>query len=233
MPNYIFGRNTVNIAINSKKILVNKIFTNESTYDLYKNLHPNVEVVEKSFLDELSESASNQGVAADVSSYQYVGLTDIIEKSNKSESYKIAILDQVKDARNLGAIIRSAYAFGVDAMIIMDKRQALVNEFTHKTSAGASLLMDIVKVPNLNNTIKKLKENEFWIYSTDLKAKTTLKNIDFDKKSCVVIGSEDKGTSQLILKNSDFTFKIDMPREFDSLNASVAASIVFYKLNDQ
>lgn len=230
MENYIYGKNVVKIALGSKKVSVKQIYLSENNRTEF-NQKIDIKSVNKSFLDNLSNDSNHQGVVAKIDGYNYLGFSDFESKYKNKENINIAILDQITDAGNFGAIIRSAYSFGIDAIFILDKRQSLVTPVTHKTSAGASLLMDIVKVKNLNNLILKLKDLGFWIYSTDLKTDEYLSNIEFDKKSCVVIGSEGKGVSPLLLKNSDFIFKIKMKNNFDSLNASVAASIIFHYLS--
>ncbi|NQX83598.1 MAG: 23S rRNA (guanosine(2251)-2'-O)-methyltransferase RlmB [Mycoplasmataceae bacterium] len=230
MENYIYGKNVVKIALDSKKVNIKEIYLSENVSNDFDS-KLNVKYVKKSFLDDLTHKANHQGIVAKIEGYNYLGFSDFESKYKDKDQINVAILDQITDAGNFGAIIRSAYSFGVDAIFILDKRQSLVTPVTHKTSAGASLLIDIVKVKNLNNLTSKLKDLGFWIYATDLKTNDYLSDVDFDKKSCVVIGSEGKGVSPLLLKNSDFIFKIKMKNNFDSLNASVAASIIFHHLS--
>lgn len=118
------------------------------------------------------------------------------------------ILDEITDPHNLGAIIRSAEAFGVHGIIIPKRRAVGVNATVVKTSAGAVEHMKIAKVSNINNTIRNLKERGLWIVGTDVNGGKSFEEIDYDFPVALVIGNEGKGVSKLVLQNCDFVVKI-------------------------
>ncbi len=150
------------------------------------------------------------------------------------EIQTILILDEIEDARNFGAILRNALAFDVDLVVYKDTHQAPINDLVIKTSLGAIHQLRLAKVPNITNAITKLKDAGFWIYSTCLEEDSQdLNKVQFDKKSAIVIGNEDRGVSPLVIKNSDFKVKIGMNEKIQSLNVSVATGIVLQKVYSQ
>lgn len=148
----------------------------------------------------------------------------------KKEKPFLLILDEITDPHNLGAIIRSAEAFGVHGIIIPKRRAVGVNATVVKTSAGAVEHMRIAKVSNINNTIRDLKERGLWIVGTDVNAEKSFEELNYDFPVAFVIGNEGKGVSKLVLQNCDFVVKIPMKGKINSLNASVAASILIYQV---
>ena len=140
------------------------------------------------------------------------------------------MLDHLEDVHNLGAIIRTCEAAGVDAIIIPENREVLVNGSVIKTSAGCAYQMDIVKVVNLARTIDYLKDNNYWVVGTSLDTELDYREVDYSGNICLVIGNEGKGISPLISKKCDFITKIPMYGRTNSLNASVAAGIMIYEV---
>ena len=152
-----------------------------------------------------------------------------IEEFYKLDKGKIVILDHLEDPHNLGAIIRTVEASGIDGIIIPKNRTVEANETVAKTSVGALYNVKISQVSNLNQTIKKLKENGFWIIGTDMDG-SDYRTIDYPDKCALVIGSEGFGMSRLIKESCDYIVKIPMNGQINSLNASVAAGIMIYEL---
>ena len=157
--------------------------------------------------------------------YKYTSLNKILNKENAS----VIILDHILDPHNFGAIIRTAVAASFDAIIIPNDRQVEVNSTVVKTSVGAVFDIDIISVTNLNNTIKTLKDNGFWIYGTIMNGED-YREVDYNGKVCLVIGNEKKGISKLVKENCDFLVSIPITSKIDSLNASVAAGILIYEV---
>lgn len=195
-----------------------------------------VKEVDKKKLDNLSENANHQGVVALISEFKYYDIEKLIKdikenKENGKNSFVI-ILDKIEDPHNLGAIIRSAHLSGADAVIIQNRRSAQVTQTVEKTSAGATSYTNIVRVANLNETIEKLKSVGMWIYALDM-GKEYYFNTDLTGDVALVVGNEGKGVSTLVKKNSDFVISIPMSGQIDSLNASVASSIVMFEVVKQ
>lgn len=186
--------------------------------------------VQKSKLDEISETKNHQGVIAIVPPFEYCDIYDILEYAKeKEEKPFILILDGIEDPHNLGSIIRTAETAGVHGIIIPKRRNALVNSTVVKVSAGATAYVKIARVNNINETIKKLKDSGLWVIGTDGAAKTEYYNQDLKGPLAIIIGSEGFGMSKLVKENADILIKIPMKGEITSLNASVSAGIVIYE----
>ncbi len=173
------------------------------------------------------------GICAKVSNYSYSDL-DLFLSKNTGKKTKLIILDNITDIGNFGAIIRSAFAFEFDGIIIPKHRSAEVNKDVSRTSAGALEEIKIFQVSNIVQSIKNLKENGFWIYGTDVgngKNIIPVGKMEFTFPMALILGSEDRGISRLSRENSDFLVKIDINKELDSINVSVAAGIIFYEIN--
>ena len=192
-----------------------------------KDMKIMIKVVDKNKLDEMSESKNHQGIIAVANEYRYFELEKILEQTREKAGFFL-ILDEIEDPHNLGAIIRSAEASGVDAIIIPKRRACQVNATVEKTAAGATSHIKIVRVTNLAQTIEKLKESGIWIYSVDMDGADYTKT-DLKGKIALVIGNEGKGISRLVKEKSDFTVSIPMKGHINSLNASVAASILMFE----
>lgn len=192
-----------------------------------KDMKIMIKVVDKNKLDEMSESKNHQGIIAVANEYRYFELEEILEQTREKAGFFL-ILDEIEDPHNLGAIIRSAEASGVDAIIIPKRRACQVNATVEKTAAGATSHIKIARVTNLAQTIEKLKESGIWIYSVDMDGADYTKT-DLKGKIALVIGNEGKGISRLVKEKSDFTVSIPMKGHINSLNASVAASILMFE----
>ena len=192
-----------------------------------KDMKIMIKLVDKNKLDEMSESKNHQGIIAVANEYRYFELEEILEQTREKAGFFL-ILDEIEDPHNLGAIIRSAEASGVDAIIIPKRRACQVNATVEKTAAGATSHIKIVRVTNLAQTIEKLKESGIWIYSVDMDGADYTKT-DLKGKIALVIGNEGKGISRLVKEKSDFTVSIPMKGHINSLNASVAASILMFE----
>lgn len=187
-----------------------------------------IKTVDKAKLDEMSESKHHQGVIALISGYEYYELDDVLSESS-SGSRCFLILDEIEDPHNFGAIIRTAESVGIDAIIIPKRRSAQVNATVEKTSAGASSYVKIVRVANLAQAIDKMKKSGIWIYSLDMDGQSYLKT-DLKGDIALVVGNEGRGISRLIKEKSDFVLSIPMKGKIQSLNASVAASVLMYEV---
>lgn len=237
----IEGRNPVLELIESGKD-INKIFIQAGerngsiTKIIAKAKEKRIVMVEvqKTKLDEMSETKNHQGVIAIVPPFEYCDVYDILEYAKeKEEKPFIIILDGIEDPHNLGSIIRTAETAGAHGIIIPKRRAAAVNATVAKTSAGAVEHVKIARVSNLNDTIKYLKDEGVWIYGTDGTAKTMYYTQDFKSATALVIGSEGFGMSDLVKKNCDELIKIPMKGKITSLNASVSAGIIMYEVVKQ
>jgi 23S rRNA (guanosine2251-2'-O)-methyltransferase len=235
------GRNAVRELLNSGRD-INKIFIQKgerhgSILEIIAKAKEGkllIQEVDKNKLDQMAQSDNHQGVIAIVPPYDYCDVDDILDYAkSKNENPFILILDGIEDPHNMGSIIRTAECCGVHGIIIPKRRSCSVNSTVNKTSAGAVEYMKIARVTNLNDTIKYLKENDVWIYGTDMNGSKYYTDEKYNGGVGIVIGSEGYGMSDLVKKNCDFLIKIPMKGKINSLNASVSAGIVMYEVMNQ
>ncbi len=151
------------------------------------------------------------------------------------EEATVVILDNVTDPHNIGAVLRSCDQFGAQLLIVPSHNSTAhvrENEIIARTSAGASAWVSIATVANLNRSIEQLKEAGFWIYGADAGG-VSLQEIKFDKKTCIVMGSEGSGMNKLVAQNCDTIVSIPTCGKLDSLNVSVAAGVLLYERHRQ
>ena len=206
-----------------EKIILQEGFSDNEILSLIEKRNINVITKQKRDIDRLI-SGVHQGILLYIPDYQYSS----IETAYNDDV--VVILDHLEDPHNLGAIIRTCEAAGVDAIIMPKDRQVQINSTVMKTSVGTLDNMDIVSVSNLVNAIDTLKQNGFWVVGTALEDSVDYREIDYSGKIALVIGNEGSGMSQLVKKNCDFIAKIPMYGTTNSLNASVAAGIMIYEL---
>ena len=231
--NLVYGRNPVKEALRSNKVI--KVFTAPGFSDkeitpLILENHIVVRVVSREELDSKSNGGIHQGIVAEVKQYEYIDFDEIVRRSRKETVPVIVILDGINDTHNLGAILRSCDVFNVTGVLIPKHNQVPLNATVAKASAGAINYVPVAQVGSLNQTIQKLKDNGFWVVSTDGSAKIDYSQLTYDFPVALVIGSEGKGVSPLVIKNSDYVVKIPQYGHVNSLNASVAAGILLARI---
>ncbi|WP_457548766.1 23S rRNA (guanosine(2251)-2'-O)-methyltransferase RlmB [Archaeoglobus sp.] len=168
-----------------------------------------------------------RGVMAEVSPIKYKDVDTIVDKCVREGSF-ILFLDSVEDPQNMGAIMRSAEFFGCAGVVIPKRRCVQVNETVAKVSAGAVFHLDIARVENLANTLKKLKKFGITVVGADLDGEP-LRNVDLSPPLAIVVGGEDKGLSKPVKKRCDFIAKIEGCGKINSLNLAVAGAIVMFE----
>ena len=231
--NLIYGKNPVIEAIRAKKaikVFVVNNFNDQKILSLIKDSHLNVVNISSLEMDKMCDGV-HQGVAAELKPYQTVSLEEIIIKAKKKEKKIIVMLDNISDPHNLGAIMRSADVFEASGIIIPKHNSVTLNATVAKTSAGAINYVPVAVVNNLNQAIKTLKDEGYWVVSTDGSAELSYSSIKYDFPVVIIIGSEGKGVSPLVLKNSDYIVKIPQYGHVNSLNASVAAGILLAEVH--
>lgn len=189
-----------------------------------------IQYVEKQYITKQASTSSHQGVIAYTSSYQYAELEDVIYRANiRKEDLFIIILDGIEDPQNLGAIIRTADAVGAHGVIIPKRRAVGLTATVVKASAGAVEHVPVVRVSNLVQCIKQLKDLGLWIAAAHMEGDQYYKT-DLKGNIALVIGSEGKGISKLVLENCDLKVKMPMKGKITSLNASAAAAVLMYDI---
>jgi len=176
-------------------------------------------------------SASHQGVAAFVSLITYVDIAEIIGQiTERQEIPLLLLLDGVTDVRNFGAIARSAECAGVHAIVIPAKGAAPINADALKTSAGALTRIPVCRVPNLRTALYYLKDSGIQIVSATEKATKLVYDCEFKHSTAIIMGAEDVGVSEAVLKLSDEKVKIPLQGEIQSLNVSAATAVVLFEV---
>lgn len=233
----ILGRNPVMEAIKSGRaidtILISGGDKKGSINSIISNARKNsitIKEVDDKRLDFLSNDGIHQGIIALAAVKEYSKIDDIFNLAeSRNEKPFIIILDEIEDPHNLGAIIRSAECAGAHGVIIPKRRSAGLSYTVGRASAGAVEHMHVVRVTNITDTIKTLKEKNVWVYGADMKGEDYLK-CNFEGSIALVIGNEGKGIGRLVSENCDVLVSMPIKGEIDSLNASVAAGILMYKV---
>ena len=239
--NFIYGRNPVEELLQNRADQVEKVYINRKLnkqsfseiLSLASNNRVPVVEVPGSKLYELVGKVNDQGVVAAISQIKYEEFEDWLDRIEPNENTGILLLDEIEDPHNFGAILRTAAASGMDAVIVPKHRQAPVSAAVYKTSAGTAGRIPIVRAVNLNQAILTLKENKFWIAGMDMDGDSLLWEQTFDVPMAFVIGNEGRGMRKKTGEHCDFLLTIPMYNNVESLNASVSAALVCYEWRRQ
>jgi len=194
---------------------------------LAKNANLAIKEVARGVLDIITGTTNHQGVGLVIKEYQYTKFDDLLNKAKNPAL--IVGMDGVTDPHNLGAIVRSASAFGADGVVIPERRNASMTGSAWKSSAGAAARMPISQVTNLVRSIEDAKKAGFFVVGLDAEGQESLPEFSLAKDSVyVIVGSEGKGLSRLVREKCDLILSIPMSSEMESLNASVATAIVMH-----
>lgn len=241
MTHTIYGKNPVKEALDAG-LPIQKIFMaaggkqkrDQKIEQLARQRGIPIRFVDRKKLIELAGHEGTQGIVAVTIEYEYRDAEEVFQNAErKNDPPLIAILDEIQDPHNLGAIIRSAEAFGFHGIFIPKDRSAGLSDVVAKTSAGAIAHMPIVRVTNLARELDELKEKGIWIAGADQDAQESFYQSNLKGPLGVVIGSEGKGLRRLIREKCDFLVRIPMVGKMNSLNASVAAALIFAEVRRQ
>lgn len=234
--NYIYGRlsslNCLNVS-KVKSVYLQKNFSDKNIISAIskKGLKPNY--VDLETLNKMSNNGNHQGIIVEIYPHEYCSVEEIINNPNNKEQPLILILDEIEDPQNFGAILRSCDAFGVDGIIVKNKNQVPLNWTVAKVSTGAIEYVKVAQVANLNNVIRTLKDKGYWIYAADGSGDEMYQNVDYSGPIALIVGSEGRGISKLVMQNSDFIIKIPMIGHVNSLNVSVSTGILLSRIRNK
>ncbi|USS91531.1 23S rRNA (guanosine(2251)-2'-O)-methyltransferase RlmB [Fructobacillus americanaquae] len=235
-PAFIYGHHAVVEAL-KQKTAINKLWlqpglqpkVEREVSQLAKQQGIVIQQAPKAKLDELADGGNHQGLVLSVAAFTYASLDDLFDKAqSKNEDPFFLILDEIEDPHNLGSILRTADAAGVHGVIIPKRRAVQLTGTVAKSSTGAIEHVPVCRVTNLVQTVKTLKERGVWIFGTDM-AGQDYRTWDAKGATALVIGNEGKGISPLLKKQVDGMLTIPMIGHVQSLNASVAASLLIYQ----
>ena len=191
--------------------------------DLLRLYGPKTKFLENRWAQSMSRGGNHQGILVEMETYSPVSLNTI-----KMKDF-VVILDRLTDVGNIGAIVRSAYALGVDGIIVTGIRQ-LNYAAVARTSSGALLDMPLVLHQNISEPVNELRQAGFRIYGAAVGGEP-LEKKTFMRKRVLILGNEEKGLSKKILQKLDETVSVAMKRNFDSLNVSAAGAIIIYRMS--
>lgn len=241
----IYGRNAVIEALRAGRFVKQLLVTSEvlkKDNELKKFIQDKSiahEVVDPKKIKQMVQQRYNlsgqlQGIVAEVAEYEYFELDDILNKTKRqSRPAFMLMLDGLEDVHNLGAILRTAEAIGVDAVVVPKNGSVGLNATVARLSAGAIEYVPVVQVGNLNRAMDKMKKAGIWFVGTDASESSDYRAVDMTMPVCVVIGSEGRGMSRLVKESCDFKVHLPMVGKITSLNASVAAALLMYEVHNQ
>ena len=202
----------------------------EESVRLAQKMGLGIREVERRQIENMTGIANHQGIALIVKPFQYSSQKEIFARA-KSPALFVAV-DGVTDPRNIGAIARSAAAFGADGLLIPERRNAPLTAAAWKSSAGAAARLPIAQVTNLVRSIADAKEYGCFVLGLDGDADTAIAAMEIaDQPLYIIVGSEGRGLSRLVREKCDLLVSIPMSNSVESLNASVAMSIALYSID--
>ncbi len=240
-PEYVFGKNNVTELLLTELPVEKVYLAGDPQNSGFKKivalckgkgipiLHTDTVTLNRKF-----PRLNHQGVLAVCGQKEYASVEDILKAAEeKGESPFIIIADEIADPHNLGAILRSADAFGVHGVIISKRRAAGLTPSVAKASGGAIHTMPVARVANLAQTVDELKEKNIWVYGCDMAGEKVYYEQDYSGGVALIVGSEDTGISRLLREKCDFFVRIPMKGTIPCLNASVAASVIMQEIAKQ
>ncbi len=229
-----FGINACDMALATgaaKSLLYLRDTKNERVLELAARAREQglrVEEVDLHRLDELTARGVHQGVLVRLRALETVDLRAVANRPGDHSSL-VLLLDGITDPQNVGAVLRTAVAVGVDAVVLPRRRGALLTPGVHRASAGMSFLAPVAAPQNLAQAVGHLKEAGYWIVAADAgKGSEPATSFDWPKKTALVMGSEGEGVSHLLLRESDFRVALPMDPRVESLNVGVACGALCY-----
>ena len=235
----IVGKHAVLEALKNPSRKIERVFLTEDAQkklnrenqnlNLFKKI--NVFYKSKKELDNLCgrDETAHQGLVAEVEQLEEITLKEFAIDSKKKDINLIA-LEDVTDPRNIGSIIRSAVAFGIDGIIVKERSFPSKSKLLYKSASGGAEHIKIFKVSNINTALRFLKSKEFWVSAFDVSAKKDFTEHKWNGKNILLFGSEGFGIKAKSLENSDFRFKVNMNRNIESLNISNTVSVVCHHI---
>ena len=222
----VYGKQICNHLLERHPELVREIYlaktVDKKSFAFIKRLGKPIVNIDAKKAQAMAKGGNHQGWLCDIAPYRFATLKSL------KESKFLVVLAGLSDVGNIGAIIRSSYSLGADGVIVGGIKQ-LQSETVVRTSSGAMFDIPVAVIPNLSDCLHELSQVGFTIYGADISG-VSIEKIVFDEKRVLVMGSEGSGIPGKIKKMLDERVTICMARQFDSLNVSVAAGIIMYRM---
>lgn len=234
---YIYGRNPIIEALINRPSEVEKIFIKNSIQlnsieglsDLVSKNSIPLSKVPQIKIQNLVGRVNDQGIVALLSQISYTNFFDWVSELDLNTNPAVLFLNGIEDPYNFGAILRSAVASGVSAVIVPTQKQAPVNATVFKTSSGTAAKIPIIRVHDVNQGLKDLELAGFEVYALDGNSGDSCWDAEFDNPTAFLIGNEGEGLDKNIIKKASKTLRIPMENNVESLNASVSAALICYE----
>ena len=235
----IVGKHAVLEALKNPSRKIERVFVTEDaqkklnrenqSLNLFKKI--NVFYKSRKELDNLCgrDETAHQGLVAEVEQLEEVTLKEFVLE-NEKEKINLIALEEVTDPRNIGSIIRSAVAFGIDGLIVKERSFPSKSKLLYKSASGGAEHIKIFQVSNINTTLKFLKTKNFWVSAFDVSAKKDFTTNNWKGKNVLLFGSEGYGIKAKTLEKSDFKFRVQMNGVIESLNISNTVSVVCHHI---
>ena len=234
MKEWIYGKNTVRELLTGPRQVYEVMIQNQSKNDdivkLCRKNNIKMRMTDKNGFIKLVGNVNHQGVMALIDGYDYTPLEDIVRNIPEGKQPLLLMLDGMEDPHNLGAIIRTCDAIGVDGVIIGKNNTVGMNATVEKVSTGAIDHVPVAQVTNLSRTLDSLKKEGFWVVGCELDNSTDYRAVDYNMPLVLVIGSEGFGISRLVKEHCDMNVILPMVGHVNSLNASVATAVLLYQV---
>ena len=237
---FIAGRHAVISALKNPNRRVLKIFLTEDSKKNIHKLNPNKNLLKdlkvffktKKELDKYckSEDILHQGFVAEIEHLENIELKEFIKGKN---NLTFVCLDEVTDPRNIGSLIRSAASFNIDGLIVKERHFPSESKVMYKSASGCVENVNIFKVSNINTTLKYLRDKNFWVYGFSANSDKDFTQVKWVGNNILLFGSEGFGLKKYTEKYTDFSVKININKNVESLNISNSAAIVFHHINQQ
>ncbi|MEM1283135.1 MAG: 23S rRNA (guanosine(2251)-2'-O)-methyltransferase RlmB [Chlamydiota bacterium] len=229
----IMGKNCVMEVVRSDPRRLIKVYLSAKDKSLWAKIEDTgaqVVGISKPELNEIAKSESHQGIVAFVQEKKQPTLEDYLDSSFENDRDVILVLDSIYDPQNLGALMRAAECFGVGAVMWSKNRGTDLTPVVSKTSVGASELVDIIRVSNLAEAVKRCKKDGYRVVTAEVgKEAVSLDEFSFPEKTLIIMGSEGEGVRDLLSKQANHKVYIPMKGAIDSLNVSQATAVMLYK----
>ncbi|MEQ8666279.1 MAG: 23S rRNA (guanosine(2251)-2'-O)-methyltransferase RlmB [Rhodospirillales bacterium] len=233
---WLFGRHAVESALRNPARTCRRLLVTGSAQQMVETVlqtvrlpRPAPETVDKSRIDAVvPEGAVHQGMALQVAPLPAVHVEDLVKQADEKPTSTLAVVDQGTDPRNVGAVLRSAAAFGVEAVIVQDRHAPEATGALAKAASGALETVPLVRATNLARALDQLKGAGYWTVGLAGETETSIGDLDWPEKAVIVLGAEDSGLRRLTREYCDFLVRIPIRRDMESLNLSNAAAIAFY-----
>jgi len=231
---FIFGKHTVIEALTYRPDIVTCVHLTDETHDELRKSNKLGSITVKPLNPKKlpgghDTSTVHQGFFAEIDTEKLmVSYDDFMNTYNVTNDSAFVVLGEIQDPHNVGAIIRSATAFGIAGVLIPEHRQAQISGTVAKVSVGTVFRTPLIRIGNVNQTIEDLKKRGFWSYGLEADAKQSVVTEGFEKPSVFVLGNEADGVRKKTLEHCDIPLRIPMSQDAESLNVSTSAAVVLY-----